>query len=100
MAMGVPVLASDTRAHRLYFKDDLIQFFESENVDDLAAKILELMHDSARCDTLRARGMSFVQQNNWDVKKNEYLDLVERLVKRQLNQPTPSSDAKKPSWQM
>ena len=88
MAMGVPVLASDTRVHKLYFKDGLIQFFESENVDDIAIKILELMHDSARRDALRARGMSFVQQNNWDVRKNEYLDLVNRLVERRLNQPT------------
>jgi len=100
MAMGVPVLASDTRVHQLYFKDGLIQFFESENVDDLAAKILELMHDSAKCNSFRARGMSFVEQNNWEVKKNEYLDLVDRLVKRPLNQPAPCSEAKKTSRQL
>lgn len=100
MAMGVPVIASNTRVHELYFKDDLICFFESGNVDDLAAKILELMHDSARRDALRARGMSFVQENNWDVKKNEYLDLVGRLVNRQFNHAARSGDATKPSWQL
>lgn len=93
MAMGVPVLASDTCIHRLYFREDLIQFFESENVGDLAAKILLLMHDSDKYNALRARGISFAELNNWNVKKKDYLDLVDRIVKGHRQEMAASDDA-------
>jgi glycosyltransferase involved in cell wall biosynthesis len=80
MAMGVPVLASDTRTHQFYFKEGMVRYFESEDVDDLASKILELMKDPAKCNALRQRGDEFIKENNWDARKHEYLDLVERLV--------------------
>src|SRR5260370_15522115 len=73
MAMGVPVLASDTRVHQMYFTNDRLEYFESENVEDLAAKILCLMTDQARRTALRESGMEFILENNWDVKKKEYL---------------------------
>jgi glycosyltransferase involved in cell wall biosynthesis len=81
MAMGVPVLASDTRVHQMYFKDGSVEYFESENVGDLAGKILDLMHDPGKRSALCARGTSLVQGYDWDAKKGEYLGLVDRLVK-------------------
>ncbi|MGD0008686.1 MAG: glycosyltransferase family 4 protein [Terriglobia bacterium] len=91
MAMGVPVVVSKTRIDQYYFNQDLVQFFESGSAEDLAAKILELVHDPARRRVLRAHGMKFVRQNNWDVKKNEYLDIVDRLAKqRKPCAPSPS----------
>jgi glycosyltransferase involved in cell wall biosynthesis len=80
MAMGVPVLASKTRIDQYYFNDRLVQFFESENVCDLAARILQLIEDPLRCDSLRASAAKFIEHNNWDVRKGEYLDLVNSLV--------------------
>lgn len=80
MAMGVPVIASNTRIDQYYFSEKLVQFFESDNAEDLAAKILEMVRDAAKRSAFCARGMEFVQQNNWDVKKGEYLDLVDRLT--------------------
>lgn len=82
MAMGVPVAVSNTRIDQYYFDDSLVQFFESENVEDLAAKILALVHDAAKRSALRARGLDFIQQNNWDRRKDEYLELVDRLTIR------------------
>ena len=82
MAMGVPVVVSRTSVDQYYFNEGLVQFFEPESAEDLAAKILRLAHDSAKRSALRARGIGFIQQNNWDVKKNEYLDLVDSLMKR------------------
>lgn len=82
MAMGVPVVVSRTRIDQYYFNERLVQFFEPQNTEDLAAKILGLAHDSAKCNALRARGIDFIQQNNWNVKKSEYLALVDGLVGR------------------
>lgn len=80
MAMGVPVVASNTRIDRYYFSEDLVQFFESDNAEDLAARILDLVNDSARRSALRTNARRFIEQNNWGVKKNIYLDLVDHLV--------------------
>ncbi|MGB6744988.1 MAG: glycosyltransferase family 4 protein [Terracidiphilus sp.] len=79
MAMGVPVIASRTRIDQYYFNEDILQFFESDDVEDLAAKILELMKDPVRCDALRTCSREFIAHNNWDVKKQEYLDLVDAV---------------------
>lgn len=83
MAMGVPVLASSTRIDRYYFDGGAIEFFDSGNVEDMAAKILELMRDPAKRQTLRARGLDYIRRNNWDVKKDEYLNLAAALVSGQ-----------------
>jgi glycosyltransferase involved in cell wall biosynthesis len=83
MAMGVPVIISRTRIDQYYFNEHLATFFESGNVDDLATKILEAVDDSIKQKFLRARGLEFVGQNNWDVKKSLYLGLVDNLVRQQ-----------------
>jgi glycosyltransferase involved in cell wall biosynthesis len=80
MSMGVPVLAADTRIDRYYFSDRLVEFFESDNASDLAAKILRLVRDSGRRNSLCEEATSFIKINNWDVRKGEYLSLVDRLV--------------------
>lgn len=82
MAMGVPVVVSKTRIDQYYFTEDLVQFFESANVEDLAAKILELIRDPAKRNALRDRGTEFIQSNNWDAKKDEYLSLMDGLELR------------------
>jgi glycosyltransferase involved in cell wall biosynthesis len=83
MAMGVPVLASNTAIDQYYFNDRLVQFFESNSVIDLAARILDLMNDPARRAALSRSGTEFIEENNWNVKCHEYLDLVNHLVKGQ-----------------
>jgi glycosyltransferase involved in cell wall biosynthesis len=82
MVMGVPVLASDTLVHKRYFKDGVVEYFESENVEDLASNIFTLATDPAKREVLRARGTQFIQTNTWDVKHVEYLDLLDKLVAR------------------
>jgi len=82
MAMGVPVLASNTRIDQYYFNDGIVQFFDSESTTDLADKILALAHDPVRCSALREGGIKYIGENNWDVKCGQYLDLVDRLVQR------------------
>jgi glycosyltransferase involved in cell wall biosynthesis len=85
MAMGVPVVASRTRIDQYYFNEHLVQFFESESIEDLALRILQLVDDVERRTVLRASALKFIEVNNWDVRKSEYLDLVDRLVHRPVN---------------
>lgn len=82
MAMGVPVLAARTRIDEYYFNADLVQFFESGNALDLAAKIAALIEQPERREQLRTHCAEFIARNHWDVRKQEYLGLVDRLTAR------------------
>jgi glycosyltransferase involved in cell wall biosynthesis len=79
MAMNVPVVVSRTRIDEYYFNDTLVEFFESGNAEDLAEKIVALMRCADRRNALCKSGTEFIARNNWDVKKQGYLDLVDRL---------------------
>jgi glycosyltransferase involved in cell wall biosynthesis len=80
MAMAVPVVVANTRIDQYYFNRQLVQFFESGDAEDLADKIWELVRDPARRDALCSEAMTFIQRNQWDVKKHEYLTLVDQLL--------------------
>jgi glycosyltransferase involved in cell wall biosynthesis len=80
MAMNVPIIASRTRIDQYYFNDKLVQFFEPDNAQDLAAKIFDLMCNSEKRSALVKASSEFIAENNWDVKKQDYFDLVDHLV--------------------
>jgi glycosyltransferase involved in cell wall biosynthesis len=80
MAMGVPVVASRTRIDEYYFDNSIVQFFEPESARDLADKIYHLMRQSERRAELRDASAKLIAAINWDVKKEEYLGLVDHLV--------------------
>src|SRR5258708_28564426 len=70
MAMNVPVLASRTRIDEYYFNDRIVQFFESGNARDLAAKIQLLYEDSERRAELRSASAAFIALNSWDIRRH------------------------------
>jgi glycosyltransferase involved in cell wall biosynthesis len=80
MAMGVPVLASRTRIDQFYFNDGLVEFFESGDAGDMAARILQLIERPERMAELRRNSAEFIAANNWTVRQNEYFALVDNLM--------------------
>ena len=79
MALGVPVIVSDTRIDTYYFDDSVVRFFRGEDPDDLARAMLELITDGDSREALRRKGREFVRRNSWEAKKHVYLDLVDSL---------------------
>jgi glycosyltransferase involved in cell wall biosynthesis len=82
MALGVPVICSDTRVDRHYFNDTLLRFFNAGDVDDLAKVILQAYKEPHENRRLTDNALKFAEQNSWDVKKYQYLDLIQSLVPR------------------
>jgi glycosyltransferase involved in cell wall biosynthesis len=82
MSKGVPVIASRTTIDEYYFNESILQFFESGNSNDLASKIMEMARNPERRCALAKRALEFIAKNNWDVKKEEYLALVDRLASK------------------
>ena len=80
MALNVPLVVSRTKVDSYYYQDSTVKFFESDNDADLAECILLLKRDHELRDRLVSNAVKYVEQNNWDVKKHEYLRLVDSLV--------------------
>jgi glycosyltransferase involved in cell wall biosynthesis len=80
MIMGVPVIVSDTKIDRYYFDESVLKFFRGHDEKHLAECMLELIKDPEARVRLSSNALKFVADKGWDVKKAEYLDLVDRLA--------------------
>ena len=83
MAMRIPTIVSNTKIDKYYFNDSLVKFFNSENEKDLAESMLLLIKNKNIRNNLKENSFKYIQNNNWDVKKNIYLNIVDSLVKKQ-----------------
>jgi glycosyltransferase involved in cell wall biosynthesis len=92
MAMGVPVIVSRTKIDSLYHNLSRVEFFESENVDQLAAAMVRLKQDSTRREELIRNGLKYVQEHNWAIKKRDYLNLLDELASH--SRPTRAEETK------
>jgi glycosyltransferase involved in cell wall biosynthesis len=81
MALGVPVIVSDSTVDRYYFNDSVVQFFRGGDEEDLARCILRLIREPELRQHLVRNASDFVQNYDWERKKGEYLKLVDSLVK-------------------
>lgn len=80
MSQGVPVVASRTKVDTYYFDDSVVRFFPSGDVQGLADAMLELIRRKDLRDSLSAHAKEYVARNSWDVRKQDYLDLVDSLT--------------------
>jgi len=80
MALGVPVIVSNTKVDAYYFDRSLVRFFRAEDTDDLAQAMLDMLNDRGARESLIRAGRQFVESNCWDVKKSLYFKLVDSLA--------------------
>ncbi len=79
MLLGVPVIVSDTSVHTYYIDDGLARYFKAGDIDDLAVAIRHMYDDQNARDAIRVRAGRFVKEMCWDVRKNEYFSILEKL---------------------
>ncbi len=80
MSQGVPVIVSRTKIDSFYFNDNVVRFFESGNAEDLAAAMLDLINNEDLRNALAREAFKYVDQNDWDVKRDEFLNLIDSLL--------------------
>ena len=80
MSLGVPVVVSSTKIDRFYFNDSVVRFFESGKVDALAGALLEMLQDEPLRRRMIANAVEYAAANSWNVRKNDYLELVDGLI--------------------
>jgi glycosyltransferase involved in cell wall biosynthesis len=92
MAMGVPVVVSDSAVDRYYFTDRVVTFFKGNDEAHLAECVLEMIRDTAKREAQVKRADHFVGTFDWDLRKSEYLGLVDTLVASAKAGAGPSGD--------
>jgi glycosyltransferase involved in cell wall biosynthesis len=80
MSVGVPVVISNTKVDRHYFDDSVVRFFESGNVDALAEAMLDLLKQPNLRQQMAARASQYAERNCWNVRRGDYLSLVDGLI--------------------
>ncbi|MGO8927563.1 MAG: glycosyltransferase [Limisphaerales bacterium] len=80
MAVGVPLVVSNTKIDRYYFDDSIVRFFDSGNADALATAMLEVLQDQKLRRRLVERGSEYAARNCWESRKPDYLHLVDGLI--------------------
>jgi glycosyltransferase involved in cell wall biosynthesis len=80
MSVGAPVVVSNTKIDRYYFDDSVVRFFESGSHDSLAKAMLELINDPEKRRQLAENGLKYAAQHKWELRKADYLHLVDALL--------------------
>lgn len=81
MSLNVPVVASRTKIDSYYFNDTLLKYFTPECVDDLADSMAILIEDENLRVTLANNASKFMEEYSWEKRKNEYIELVDRITR-------------------
>jgi glycosyltransferase involved in cell wall biosynthesis len=82
MAVGVPVVVSNTKVDRYYFDDTVVRFFESGDPEALAQKMLELLRNPVLRREMTARASEYAARNSWQRRKSDYLEIVDSICNR------------------
>jgi glycosyltransferase involved in cell wall biosynthesis len=83
VGMGIPCVVPKTGTIGRYFDEAMVQFFEAESVDSLAAAIEGLYRDPARRAKLAETATErFGRRYAWREHRKVYVSLVDRLTGR------------------
>ena len=80
VAVGLPVISSETPTTRAYFDETMVAFARPGDVADLAAKIVALRRDPALRDSLVRSADTFLEHYSWDRESDRYHNLIESLA--------------------
>jgi glycosyltransferase involved in cell wall biosynthesis len=75
IAQNIPVVAPPLRALKYYFSDEMLFFYEVEDVDSLAAAILEAYRNREKLLLRAERAKSFLDEFSWQRNKQNLFDL-------------------------
>ena len=74
--LGIPVVAPRLDVISRYFNDEMVRFYEPENVDQMAEAIIELYNDREKRERLARTAAGFYQTHNIKAQAERYLDLL------------------------
>ena len=79
IALNIPVIAPRLRTIEYYFSDDMVKYFEPDNVDSLARVILEAYRDEQKRNTQVIMARKFLEKYGWEKHQMNLINLYRNL---------------------
>jgi glycosyltransferase involved in cell wall biosynthesis len=80
VALGIPIVCSETKTIRAYFDDTMLAFFPPGDEEALAERLLELYVDADARAELAEKASAFLDGHSWDVQRRRYYALIDELA--------------------
>ena len=79
IALGIPVIAPRLKTIEYYFTDDMVAFFEPEDIDSLANAIYTLYRDVQKRKTQVKTAQKFIDTYGWEKHQMDLLRFYDEL---------------------
>jgi glycosyltransferase involved in cell wall biosynthesis len=80
VALGIPVICSETETIRAYFDDGMLAFFPPGDDEAMAERLVELHRDATVREELAVRASAFFDVHSWEAQKRRYYELIDGLA--------------------
>jgi glycosyltransferase involved in cell wall biosynthesis len=77
VALGIPAVVPRLKGIEYYFSDDMVSYFESENVDSMVEAVMRVYRDEARRALQPMRAKVFLEKYGWDMNQASLRSLYE-----------------------
>jgi glycosyltransferase involved in cell wall biosynthesis len=78
-AIGIPVVSARHKAIQHYFSEDMVTYFEPEDVESMASAILKIYRNKSKREQQVLNAKRFIDQYGWDKHQMELIHLYEEL---------------------
>ncbi len=79
VAVGIPVVSAKHKAINHYFSEDMVTYFEPENVDSMASAILRIYRNKNQREQQVFNAKRFIDQYGWERHQMELFKLYKNL---------------------
>jgi glycosyltransferase involved in cell wall biosynthesis len=79
VALNIPVIVPRLKAVQYYFSDEMVSYFEPENICSLASSILELYQNRRKREGQTRSARRFLDQFGWEIHQRDFLNLYNSL---------------------
>ena len=80
VALGIPVIVPRLKAIEYYFSDDMVAYFEPDNIDSMADAILDAYNSEPKRIRKAEQARLFLQRYGWDTHKQDLFNLYKSLL--------------------
>jgi len=79
VALGIPVIVPRLKAIEYYFSDEMVCYFEPENIDSMASAILRLYKDKSLRKAQAEKAKAFVAQYGWEKHQADLINFYREI---------------------
>jgi len=79
LAVGLPVVAPSLNVIQRYFNESMVSYFEPENVENMAQRIIELARDSSLRERQVLNADGFFKKYSWSDQQHKYIGIIQEM---------------------